>query len=64
MLVTKNKANNTMYIVEELNFFINIQWNCIQWNCIQSLIIKHFISINIFTTLFNYFISTFTAFIV
>ena len=31
VLVMKNTANNTMYIVQELHtFFINIQWNCIQ----------------------------------
>ena len=31
VLVMKNTANNTMYIVQELHtFFISIQWNCIQ----------------------------------
>ena len=28
--VTKNTANNTMYIVQELHFFIVMSWNCIQ----------------------------------
>ena len=47
MLVMKNTANNTMYIEQELHTFYNHLIG------LQSFILKHFISINFFTTFFN-----------
>ena len=55
----KNMTNNTMYIVKELHAFASngIAFSGIATNrtanCIQSLIIKHFVSINVFATFLN-----------